>query len=67
MSMQQFVTEPEAYLEPRLSADGFGARPATTSIAVFQAAVETHGDRPALYLKRKSPEVCICNIYVIYM
>jgi hypothetical protein len=55
--MQQYVTEPEAYLEPRLSADGFGARPATTSIDVFKATVAAHGDRPALYLKRKSPEV----------
>ena len=57
MSMQHFVCEPDAYLEPKLTTDGYGARPATTSIASFQKAVAEHGNSPALYLKRKNQEV----------
>ena len=57
MSMQHFITEPDGYLEPKLSADGYGGRPAITSIQTFQQTAETHADRPALCLKRKNQEV----------
>ena len=59
MSMQHYVCEPDGYLEPKLAADGYGARPAETSIQSFKNAVEKHGDRPALYLKRKNQEVIL--------
>ncbi|CAM9388837.1 unnamed protein product, partial [Ectocarpus fasciculatus] len=40
-----------------LSTDGYGARPATTSIQTFEQTAKTHADRPALCLKRKNQEV----------
>ena len=59
MSVATWVIEPDAYLEPKLSATGFGADPARTIIEVFKEASTKHRDRPALLLKRKDSAVSI--------
>ena len=48
-----WVTEPDAYLEPRGVNDiGGGGETPRTIIDCFQTTVEKFGDRPALALKR---------------
>lgn len=53
MSATNWVCDPDAYLEPRISGSGMGALPAVTVIDVFKATVAKHGDRTAMCLKRK--------------
>ena len=49
-----WVTEPDAYLEPRgVGVLGGTSDPAKTIIEVFQDTVSRHGDQPAMALKRK--------------
>ena len=68
--MQHYVTEPDGYLEPKISPSGYGSIPAQTCIQAFQQTVAKHGDRPALYLKRKNSQVFIVihpiDTFVIY-
>jgi len=47
-----WVTEPDAYLEPCLTASGFGARPPKTVMEVFKTTKEKFGNRNAMALKR---------------
>jgi hypothetical protein len=51
MSGIHYVTEPTAYLEPRITKTGYGSRPAKTVIEVFQTTVQAHGNQPALCFK----------------
>lgn len=52
MSSPFYVTEPDAEINIRMSATGFGARPATTVIDCFQKTLALHGARNAMALKR---------------
>lgn len=52
MSGVHYITEPDQYLEPKLSNKGFGARKPTTVIEVFQLAVQRGGNDKAMGFKR---------------
>ena len=53
MSGSHWVTEPNAYLEPKVESSGFASLKPVTIIDQFTAVVEKHADKPALALKRK--------------
>jgi phosphatidylethanolamine-binding protein (PEBP) family uncharacterized protein len=57
MSIKNWVCDPDAYLEPRITSSGMGASPAITVMEVFKATVAKHGDRTAMCLKRKGADV----------
>ena len=57
-----WTTEPDAYLEPKLTESGAGAITPKTCIQVFQETVAKHGTRPALHLKRPVNVRNNCNI-----
>jgi hypothetical protein len=57
MSGVHYITEPQEYLEPKITKTGFGAIPAKTVIEVFQETVRKHGDRPAMCYKRSTGKV----------
>lgn len=52
MSGVHWITEPDQYLEPKLSKSGFGARTPVTVIDMFKKAVERGGNDKAMALKR---------------
>jgi len=52
MSGVHWITEPDQYLEPKLTSNGFGARKPTTVMDVFKLAVERGGNDIAMGLKR---------------
>jgi hypothetical protein len=47
-----WVTDPDAYLEPKIGKSGFEARVPKTVVDVFKETLAKHGDRKALFLKR---------------
>eukprot|EP01041_Mallomonas_annulata_P003978 gene3978-7922_t len=47
-----WTTEPNGYLEPRVTRSGAGSITPTTVLEVFKNVVTKHGSRPALHLKR---------------
>jgi hypothetical protein len=57
MSGVHYVTEPNAYLEPKIGKSGYAAQPAKTVIEVFRETVQKHGNQPALCYKRAPPKV----------
>jgi hypothetical protein len=59
MSITNWVCDPDAYLEPRITPSGMGAAPAITVMEVFKATVAKHGDRTAMCLKRKGADVSL--------
>eukprot|EP01038_Epipyxis_sp_PR26KG_P015852 gene15852-21480_t len=48
----QWVTEPDQVLEPRMNSSKYGSLPPKTVIQVFNDIVAVHGNRPAMGLKR---------------
>ena len=52
MSDKPYVCVPDGYLEPRIGASGFAAKPATTVVAMFDATTKKHGTANAMALKR---------------
>ena len=48
---KSYVTDPAAYLEPRIDKEGYGSLPAKTVIEVFQESVQKHPNEPALCFK----------------
>jgi hypothetical protein len=52
MSGKHWVTEPSAYIEPKIGKSGFASIEAKTVVEVFKECVAKHGDRKALFLKR---------------
>lgn len=57
MSGVHFATEPNAYLEPKITKSGAGAQTAKTVIDVFRETVHKHGNQPALCYKRAPSKV----------
>ena len=53
MSQVNWITEPDAYLEPKIGSTGFASKPATTIIEIFKETVLKHGDRNAIATKEK--------------
>jgi hypothetical protein len=51
MSGKYWVTEPNAYLEPRIGKAGYSAMPAKTIIQAFQDTVRKHGNQKAMAAK----------------
>lgn len=47
-----WVTEPNQFLEPKLSKSGYGARPPKTVVEVFQNTVAKFGGENAMAQKR---------------
>ena len=52
MSGVHFVTEPNQYLEPKVTKDGFGSREPYTVIHAFREAVRKFPNEKAMALKR---------------
>jgi hypothetical protein len=48
MSGVHWVTEPNAYLEPKIGKTGFAALPPKTVIQAFQDTVRKHGNQKAM-------------------
>jgi hypothetical protein len=53
MSGVHWVTEPNAYLEPKIGKSGYAAMPPKTVIQVFQDTVRKHGGENAMAVKVK--------------
>jgi hypothetical protein len=53
MSGVHWVTEPNAYLEPKIGKTGFAALPPKTVIQAFQDTVRKHGNQKAMAAKLK--------------
>ena len=51
-----WVTEPNGYLEPKLGRSGIAARAPKTIIEVFKKTAEANASKPALWLKRDTPD-----------
>lgn len=53
MSGVHWVTEPNAYLEPKIGKSGFAAKAPKTVIQAFQETVQKHGNQNAMACKLK--------------
>lgn len=53
MSGVHWVTEPNAYLEPKIGKSGFAAKAPKTVIQAFQETVQKHGHQNAMAAKLK--------------
>ena len=53
MSGIHWVTEPNAYLEPKIGKTGYAAQPPKTVIQTFQDTVRKHGNENAMAAKLK--------------
>lgn len=53
MSGVHWVTEPNAYLEPKIGKTGYAAQPPKTVIQTFQDTVRKHGNENAMAAKLK--------------
>ena len=51
MSGKHWVTDPTAYLEPKIDKTGYGAKAPKTVIQVFRETVRKHGNQNALACK----------------
>lgn len=62
MSGIHYITEPNEYLEPKITKAGVGSVLAKTVIEVFRETVKKHGNRPALCYKRSIGKVGNSNL-----
>lgn len=63
MSGVHWVTEPNAYLEPKIGKSGYAAKAPKTVIQAFQETVSKHGSQNAMAAKLK---VNVSRINVVY-